>query len=88
MGGGNSRYVEAQEEFVRNNYDKYKKVVPEHIGRLQLEGKLRQLYASSDTSNENKNSYILNHDWEKVKKQVTPIYTSNRDTIGYRNRHY
>jgi len=84
MGGGNSRYVEDQERFVRDNYDRYKNVVPERIGRLQLEGKLRQLYASSDTIKENKNAYILSYDWEKAKKTVTPIYASHAEANGRR----
>jgi hypothetical protein len=84
MGGGNSRYVDDQERFVRDNYEQYKKVVPERIGRLQLEGKLRQLYASSDCVPENRNSYILGHDWADVKKRVQPIYASRAEANGLR----
>jgi len=84
MGGGNSRYVDDQEVFVRANYEQFKKVVPERIGRAQLQGKLRQLYASSDTIKENKNSYILSDDWEKAKKKVTPIYASRAEANGCR----
>jgi|UniRef100_A0A6C0LEM8 hypothetical protein len=84
MGGGNSRYVDDQEAFVRANYERYKQVVPQRIGPSQLRGKLRQLYASSDTLRENRNSYILGDDWEKAKKKVTPIYASKAEAGGFR----
>jgi hypothetical protein len=66
MGGGPSKYVEHQERFVRDNYQKYKNELGSNYSSLQVQGKLRQLYANSDTSRENRNSYILDHKWVEV----------------------
>ena len=69
MGGGESKYVQDQERFVRANIDNYKKVLPEHLSKSQIAGKLRQLYANSDCCSDNKNSYILSHTWVEAKKK-------------------
>jgi len=74
MGAGQSRYVEQQEQFVKNNYHKYKNELGNNYSRPQVEGKLRQLYANSDTSRENRNSYILDYKWNEVKSRITPSY--------------
>jgi hypothetical protein len=74
MGGGPSKYVEKQECFVRDNYQKYKNELGNNYSSLQVEGKLRQLYANSDTCKENRNSYILDCKWKEVKNRVKPTY--------------
>ena len=73
MGASQSDYVIHQEEFVRNNY---KKVADElkyieknySYSRGQIEGKLRQCYAGTDTTYDNRNSFITQYNWSKVKK--------------------
>lgn len=72
MGGGDSKYVQAQEEFVRNNYNLYKKELPDY-SRLQIQGKLRQLYARSDEITENRFSYINEITWKNAKRNVGMI---------------
>lgn len=72
MGGGDSKYVQAQEEFVRNNYNLYKKELPDY-SRLQIQGKLRQLYARSDEMTENRFSYINETMWKNAKRNVGMI---------------
>ena len=75
MGGGPSKYVESQERFVRDNYQKYKNELGSNYSTMQVQGKLRQLYANSDTCKENKNSYILDYKWKEVKNRVKPTYS-------------
>lgn len=87
MGGGDSKYVQDQERFVNANIDNYKKVLPEHYSRNQIKGKLRQLYANSDSISDNKNSYILDHVWKDAKLKTNPIYYNNREKQGER-RYY
>lgn len=87
MGGGESKYVQDQERFVRVNIDNYKKVLPEHLSKSQIAGKLRQLYANSDCCSDNKNSYILSHTWVEAKKKVSPTYASIDEQKGYRRYH-
>ncbi len=84
MGGGPSKYVENQERFVRDNYDNYKNELGSNYSRMQIQGKLRQLYANSDTSKENKNSYILDYKWNEIKNKVKPIYSSRSEERGTR----
>ena len=84
MGGGPSKYVEHQERFVRDNYQKNKNELGSNYSSLQVQGKLRQLYANSDTSKENRNSYILDHKWVEVKNKVNPTYTSKAEERGQR----
>jgi len=84
MGSGNSRYVEDQERFVRQNYQQYRNVISKDIGQLQIEGKLRQLYASSDECDRNRNAYILSYDWKTAKSKVSPIYESSCQANGQR----
>jgi|Laugresu1bdmlbdd_1035124.scaffolds.fasta_scaffold27237_1 hypothetical protein len=89
MGGGESVYVQDQEKFVRANIDRYKAVLPNRLSRNQIAGKLRQLYANSDTCRDNRDSYILSHDWVEAKKKITPIYANIREQRGERRyRHY
>jgi len=87
MGGGESRYVQDQEIFVRNNVEKYKEALPPRYSREQIKGKLRQLYANSDTIDRNKNSYIMDYEWSKVKSKVTPTYSTVSEMRGAR-RYY
>ncbi len=84
MGGGESRYVQDQERFVNNNIDNYKKALPDYYSNSQIKGKLRQLYAKSDSCQRNKNSYIVDCEWSKVKNKVTPVYSSLDEKNGYR----
>lgn len=69
MGGGESRYVQNQEKFVRENLQIYVNELPNYT-REQVKGKLRQLYAGSDISNHNKNSYINHNTWVNAKYNV------------------
>ena len=84
MGGGPSKYVEHQERFVRTNYNKYKDELGSNYSPLQVEGKLRQLYANTDTSKENRNSYILDYKWNDVKNKIKPTYSSQSEEKGQR----
>jgi hypothetical protein len=84
MGSGPSKYVEDQERFVRDNYQKYKNELGSNYSRLQVQGKLRQLYARSDTINENKNSYILDYKWKEVKNKINSTNISNQENKGQR----
>ena len=59
MGAGESMYVKNQEKFVKANIDNLKQVLPKRYYKQQIEGKLRQLYARSDSLNHNKNTYDL-----------------------------
>jgi len=87
MGGGESKYVQDQERFVRENVALYKKVLPSHYCEGQIKGKLRQLYANSDTQDRNKNSYIMDYEWKKAKNQVIPKYYSVQEMQGFRRYH-
>lgn len=87
MGGGESKYVQDQERFVRANVDIYKAVLPSHLSRSQISGKLRQLYANTDTNKNNKNSYILDYTWIEAKKKVSPVYANYDEERGYRRYH-
>ena len=71
MGAGDSKYVVKQEEFVSNNIDKYRKVLPNHYNTRQIKGKLRELYTGSDLTIENSNAYILKHDWINAKSKIS-----------------
>ena len=85
MGSGESKYVRDQERFVNANVEAYKKTLPSHYSRSQIKGKLRQLYANSDSSRDNRNSYILDHVWKDAKSKITPVYSSERERRGERN---
>ena len=87
MGGGESRYVQDQERFVRENVEQYKKVLPQQYSNNQIKGKLRQLYANSDTHERNKRSYIMDYEWNKAKLKVVPIYSSTAEKQGVRRYH-
>jgi hypothetical protein len=87
MGGGESKYVEDQERFVRANLSQFKEALGKNYGEGQIKGKLRQLYASTDTHDRNKHSYILSYEWNKAKTKVTPIYNSRAEAEGSR-RYY
>ena len=84
MGAGESRYVREQERFVRENMDAYKKALPDRYTYSQIKGKLRQLYANTDMSNENKYSYVMDYEWKKAKEVVVPKYISIAEKNGYR----
>jgi hypothetical protein len=84
MGAGESVYVQNQERFVNANVEIYKKGLPNHYSRSQIKGKLRQLYANSDTSKDNKNSYILDHVWIQARNNITPVYSSKEERNGFR----
>jgi len=75
MGCGESKYVQNQERFVKANVENLKQVLPKRYYRQQIEGKLRQLYAHSDSSSNNKNSYINDYDWNKAKTSAKFVYT-------------
>ena len=75
MGGGESKYVQHQERFVKANVENLKKVLPDRYYKQQIEGKLRQLYAQSDRNKENRSSYINEYDWEKAKTSARIVYT-------------
>ena len=64
MGGGSSLLEINQENFVEKHYNSYKKQLPNY-SEMQIKNKLRQLYHHTDKDNENKNSYILDKDWNK-----------------------
>lgn len=66
MGGGYSIHIEKQERFVRDNYQDFKDKLPEY-SQEQIEGKMRQLYAGIDEDYENRNSYIIQHNWTNAK---------------------
>lgn len=85
MGSGESKYVQDQERFVNANVEAYKKTLPSHYSRSQIKGKLRQLYANSDLTRDNKNSYILGHVWKDAKTKITPVYSNERERRGERN---
>jgi hypothetical protein len=84
MGSGESVYVQNQERFVRDNLENYKKNLPSHYGNSQIKGKLRQLYANTDTKYENKRSYIMDDEWNKAKQKTTTKYISNKEMRGDR----
>jgi hypothetical protein len=69
MGAGESVYVQKQEAFVRENREAFKKQLTGY-SRMQIDGKLRQLYAGTDNSRENQYSYINADKWNKVKSSV------------------
>ena len=87
MGGGESKYVKDQERFVRDNYDTFKKALPDTYSRCQIQGKLRQLYGSSDCAERNRNSYILDYTWCQAKNKVSPVYATLAERRGER-RYY
>lgn len=84
MGSGESKYVQDQERFVRDNVDLYKSALPKHYSSSQIKGKLRQLYANTDTRNENKYSYVIDNEWKKAKANVVPKYASVNEMRGQR----
>ena len=73
MGAGESVYVQKQEAFVRENREAFKKQLSGY-SRGQIEGKLRQLYAGTDTSRENQYSYINADNWKKAKSSIVVSY--------------
>jgi hypothetical protein len=73
MGAGESVYVQKQEAFVRENREAFKKQLSGY-SRGQIEGKLRQLYAGTDTSRENQYSYINADNWRKAKSSIVVSY--------------
>jgi hypothetical protein len=75
MGGGESKYVQRQERFVKANVENLKEVLPKRYYKQQIEGKLRQLYARSDCSKENKSAYINEYDWNKAKISAKLVYS-------------
>jgi len=75
MGAGESMYVKNQEKFVKANIDNLKQVLPKRYYKQQIEGKLRQLYARSDSLNHNKNTYINDYDWNKAKISAKLVYS-------------
>lgn len=87
MGGGESKYVQDQERFVRDNYEIYKQALPDRYSRGQIQGKLRQLYGSSDTAERNRNSYIVDYIWNQAKQNISPIYATPAERRGER-RYY
>jgi len=75
MGSGESVYVKNQEEFVRENRDNFKKQLSGYTNS-QIDGKLRQLFAGTDTKKENSWSYINSNKWNDAKSKVIVSYPS------------
>jgi hypothetical protein len=79
MGGGPSIHVERQEQFVRENLQKFKKEVnsPQRYmteyrySDEQVKGKLRQLYHNTDTLKENRYAYINETTWGNAKRNIS-----------------
>lgn len=69
MGAGESNYVQNQEAFVRENRSNFKSHLSGYT-QTQIDGKLRQLYAGTDTTSRNNWSYINPEKWKKVKSSV------------------
>lgn len=69
MGGGDSKYVQDQERFVRENYQAFKDKLPQY-SQGQIKGKMRQMFAGSDESAENHRSYINHQTWVQAKKSI------------------
>ena len=69
MGGGDSKYVQSQEKFVRENYNSYKSKLPNY-SECQIKGKMRQLYAGTDERRDNRYSYINDQTWKNAKANV------------------
>jgi len=69
MGAGESVYVQNQEAFVRENRSSFKSQLSGYT-QTQVDAKLRQLYAGTDTSSRNNWSYINPNTWEKAKSSV------------------
>ena len=76
MGAGESVYVQKQEAFVRENREAFKKQLTGY-SRMQIDGKLRQLYAGTDNSRENQYSYINADKWEKARKSIPISHPKN-----------
>jgi hypothetical protein len=79
MGGGPSIHIEKQEAFVKKNLESFKTTLNasrvnsryfQPYSNGQVEGKLRQLYHSSDVCSENRRSYIDPYEWDKAKKNL------------------
>jgi hypothetical protein len=70
MGAGESVYVRNQEQFVRANRESFKKELKGYT-QLQIDGKLRQLYARTDDRRENEWSYTNPTDWNRAKSKIT-----------------
>ena len=84
MGGGSSSYesrrIERQEAFVRENVKQFKDTLNknrrygssynEPYSNGQVEGKLRQLYHNSDTCRDNRRSYINPQEWDSAKSSL------------------
>lgn len=64
MGSSNSSEISRQEQFVRRNYNHFKKAFPTH-NQYQITGKLRQCYHHSD----NNDKWILSRDWATAKSR-------------------
>lgn len=75
MGSGESVYVKNQEAFVRENRANFKSQLPGYTSG-QIDGKLRQLYAGTDTKKENSWSYINASKWNDAKSKVIVSYPS------------
>ena len=71
-----------QYSYILIKSENYKKALPNHYSHSQIKGKLRQLYANTDTRNENKHSYISSYEWGKVKAVVIPKYASVNEMKG------
>lgn len=69
MGGGDSKYVQDQERFVRENYQAFKDKLPQY-SQGQIKGKMRQMFAGSDENAENHRSYINHQTWVKAKSSI------------------
>lgn len=78
MGAGESVYVQKQEAFVRENREKYRNSpYLKEYNQAQIDGKLRQVYAGTDTSRENQWSYINPTTWNNVRSTIVPTYSTD-----------
>lgn len=83
MGAGESVYVQKQEAFVRANRDEFLNKLNNNGGnyrysKLEVEGKLRQLYAGTDTQKKNEWTYINPQNWNYVKSNINIKYPTNK----------
>lgn len=70
MGAGPSIDIENQERYVRQNYNKVASSSNGKYNKYQIEGKLRQEYHGGNRYGHNKDNYILEYDWNRMKKGI------------------
>ena len=58
------RDIERQEKYVNSQFSSVRKQIKNHYSDKQIRGKLRQEFFHTG----NKNDYVLESDWRKIKK--------------------